>query len=105
VTQVAQTTLKFDAIAWKFVGSEFAGQTYADWPIERRLDGYLLHHGLVDVFDDGSACEALLGRVMDNIGRAVRDRLLRRHVDTPSLANPVAAASLPPDVSGRRRHR
>jgi hypothetical protein len=46
----------------------------------------------------------LLGRVMDNIGRAVRDRLLRRHVDTPSLANPVAAASLPPDVSGRRRH-
>jgi hypothetical protein len=104
VTQVAQTTLKFDAIAWKFVGAEFAGQTYADWPIERRLDGYLLHHGLVDIFDDGSACEALLGRVMDNIGRAVRNRLLRRHVDTPSLANPVAAASLPSEVSGRRRH-
>ena len=105
MTQGAQTKLKFDAIAWKFLGSEFAGQTYADWPIERRLDGYLLHHGLVDIFDDGSACEALLERVMDNVGRAVRDGLLRRHVDTPSLANPVAAASLPPDVSGRRRHR
>jgi hypothetical protein len=76
VTQVAQTALKLDAVAWKFVGSEFAGQTYADWPIERRLDGHLLHHGLVDTFNDGGACAALLERVMDNIGRAVRDGLL-----------------------------
>jgi hypothetical protein len=38
VTQLAQAALKLDAVAWKFVGSEFAGQTYADWPIERRLD-------------------------------------------------------------------
>jgi hypothetical protein len=76
VTQGAQTKLNLDAIAWKFLVSEFAGQTYADWPIERRLDGYLLHHGLVDMFNDGGACEALLERVMDNIGRAVRDRLL-----------------------------
>jgi hypothetical protein len=76
VTQDAQTKLKLDAIAWKFLGSEFAGQTYADWPIERRLDGYLLHHGLVDTFNDGGACEALLERVMDNINRAVRVGLL-----------------------------
>ena len=76
MTQSAQTKPKLDAIAWKFLGSEFAGQTYADWPIERGLDGYLLHHGLVDIFNDGSACEALLERVMDNIGRAVRDGVL-----------------------------
>jgi hypothetical protein len=38
VTQIEQTMLTPDAIAWKFVDSEFAGQTYADWPIERRLD-------------------------------------------------------------------
>jgi hypothetical protein len=53
VTQGAQTKQTLDAIAWKFVGSEFADQTYADWPIERRLDGYPLRHGLVDIFDDG----------------------------------------------------
>ena len=72
----AQTKLKLDALAWRFLGSEFAGQTYADWPIERRLDGYLLHQGLVDIFNDGGACEALLERVMDNIGPAVRAGLL-----------------------------
>ena len=85
MTQGAQTKLKLDAIAWKFLGSEFAGQTHADWPIERRLDGYLLHHGLIDHSPQRPAA--------------------RRHVDSPSLANRVAAASLPPDVSGRRRHR
>ena len=62
-----------DAIALRFLGSEFAEPTYADWPIEHRLDAYLRHNRLSDVdHNDGSACDALLQRVMANISRTRR---------------------------------
>ena len=67
---------KLDAIAWKFLGSEFTGKIYADWPIDRRVDAYLRHHGLIDIVNDGGAYNALLERVMANISRARRDGLL-----------------------------
>lgn len=67
---------KLDAIAWKFLGSEFTGKIYADWPIDRRVDAYLRHHRLIDIVNDGGAYNALLERVMANISRARRDGLL-----------------------------
>ena len=73
---VELTKRKLDAIAWKFLGSEFTGQIYANWPIDRRVDAFLRHHGLIDIVNDGGACNALLERVMANIGRALRDGLL-----------------------------
>jgi hypothetical protein len=79
---VVPTLQELDVIAWRFLRSEFTAQIYADWPIDRRLDAYLAHHGLFDLLNDGAAYEALLERVMANIGRALRSGVLTR--PTPS---------------------
>ena len=55
VEQVEMTKQELDAIAWRFLGSEFTAQSYANWPIDRRVDAYLLHHGLVEFVNDGAA--------------------------------------------------
>lgn len=72
----AMTGSRLDAIAWEFLASEFAGQIYADWPIDRRLNAYLLHHGPAALLTDGSTYDDLLNRVMSNIGPAVRSGVL-----------------------------
>ena len=69
---VELTTSQLDAIAWDFLGSEFAEQIYADWPMDRRVDAFLRHEGRDDLVKDGAAYDALLQRVMANIGRALR---------------------------------
>ena len=74
--RVELTRQELDAIAWKFLGSEFVGQIYADWPVDRRIDAYLQHHGLADIINDGSASNALLERVMVNVGPALRNGVL-----------------------------
>lgn len=73
------TQHELDGIAWEFLESKFTGRSYADWPIDRRLDAYLLHHGLVNVMNDGTVYNALLERVMSNIGPALRKGLLAQH--------------------------
>jgi hypothetical protein len=73
---VELTRRDIDAIAWEFLRSEFARQIYADWSIDRRIDTYLRHHGLTDIVNDGSAYNALLERVMANIGPALRNGVL-----------------------------
>ena len=62
--------------SWEFLGSEYAGQIYASLPIDDRLEGYLLNRGLITFAKDGSASDALLERVMANIGLAHRNGTL-----------------------------
>jgi hypothetical protein len=59
-----------DERAFAFLASEFAGDIYVGWPIERRLEAYLRHQGLSKIADAGEPFEALLDRVMANFGRA-----------------------------------
>lgn len=67
---------ELDAIAGELLGSQFTGRAYRGWPIDRRLDAYLLHRGLTAVADDGGVCNALLERVMANVGLALRNGML-----------------------------
>ncbi|HEY9265394.1 MAG TPA: hypothetical protein VIQ11_12395 [Mycobacterium sp.] len=68
--------VQLDDVAWQFLRSEFAGEIYADWPIDRRLDAFLRNHGHQELHDDGTAYDALLDRVMANIAPAQRDGVL-----------------------------
>lgn len=68
---------ELEDIAWKFLRSEFTGQIYAGWPIDRRVDAYLLHHGPAQLRTDGTAYVVLLERIMANIGSALRNGALR----------------------------
>jgi hypothetical protein len=76
-TPVAET----DAIAWGFLSSEYAGDHFASWPIERRLDGYLLHQGLSNIADDGTRCAALMDQVMADIASARGNETLLKQPD------------------------
>ncbi|BAX92957.1 hypothetical protein [Mycobacterium shigaense] len=69
---VLLTDADVDALAWHFMNSDYADDTYADWPLDRRLDGYLRRRGLHRIVEDGDAYDLLLDRVMCYIG-VVRD--------------------------------
>lgn len=70
-----------DAVAWAFLGSQFTGRNYLDWPIEKRLDRYLIHQGMGYLLKDGSSYNALMERVMANIGQAYRRGVLEAHTE------------------------
>lgn len=70
--RVILTDRQLDDVAWQFLRSEFTGEIYAQWSIDRRLDVFLLHRGYRRLHDDGSAYSALLDRVMANLPVAAR---------------------------------
>ena len=62
-----------DALAWRFLKSGYAdNNTYVDWSLDRRLDGFLRRQGLVRVAEDGDAYDLILNRVLAYIGMASR---------------------------------
>lgn len=66
-TRPSLTRSQLDNVAWQFLRSEFTHGVYAHWPIDRRLEVFLLHRGYRQLHDDGTACSALLDRLMDNL--------------------------------------
>ncbi len=57
-----------DSLAWRFMHSPYADDIYADWPLDRRLDGYLRREGLGRLVEDGDAYDLIINRVMSYIG-------------------------------------
>lgn len=76
-----RSSMGLDELAWKFLGSEFTQDIYADWPLDRRLDAHLRHHQLSGIVNDGEVYSGLLDRVMTNIGSVRRDGILSRGAD------------------------
>lgn len=68
------TDSEVDALAWQFTNSAYADDTYADWPLDRRLEGFLRHRGLFSIAEDGDAFDFVLDRVMTCIS-ASADRV------------------------------
>jgi hypothetical protein len=61
-----------DELAWQFMDSAYADDTYADWPLDRRLEGFLRHRGPFGIAEDGDAFGLVLERVMACIGALSR---------------------------------
>ena len=76
VGHIPRTDDTMDTVAWRFLASEFAGRNFRNWPIDRRLDAYLRHHGLMQIVAAQTVYDALLERVIDNIGPALRKGVL-----------------------------
>ena len=66
------TDCDVDALAWQFLHSPYADQTYADWPLDRRLDGFLRREGLARLVEDGDTYDLILDRVMAYIAARAR---------------------------------
>lgn len=64
------TDSDLDVLAWLFLNSSYADKAYSDWPLDRRLDGFLRREGLVRIVEDGDAYDLVLNRVMAYIGEA-----------------------------------
>jgi hypothetical protein len=56
-----------DSLAWQFLNSEYAGARYVDWPLDRRLEGFLRYCGLARIADDGDLYNQVLDHVMTHI--------------------------------------
>lgn len=61
-----------DTLAWQFLRSVYADDTYADWPLDRRLDGFLRREGLDRLVEDGDTYDLILDRVMAYIAARAR---------------------------------
>jgi hypothetical protein len=77
-----RSSVELDELAWKFLGSEFSQDIYADWPLDRDSTPIFgTHHQLGRIVNDGAVYSGLLDRVMTNIGAAHRGGILSHGAD------------------------
>jgi hypothetical protein len=74
-TEPELETEDLEAVAWRFLRSEFSSPIYADWSVDRRVEAYLHHHEASELLRNGSF-NVVLERVMANIGEALRRGVL-----------------------------
>ena len=53
-----------DSLVWKFLKSDYVSDQYTNWPLDRRLEGFLQHIRLGHVADNGDQFNIILDRVM-----------------------------------------
>ena len=63
----AVTDSDVHALAGEFLNSGYRGEEYANWPIERRLDGFLRRRGLSRHANDGDVCNVIIDRIMARV--------------------------------------
>jgi hypothetical protein len=69
------TDTEIGTIACQFLNSSYADRnTYSDWPLDRRLEGFLRRRELSRLAEDGDAYDLILDRVMAYIGVAAPRR-------------------------------
>lgn len=61
-----------DQFAWQFLRSDYVEDIHANWPLERRLEGFLRNRGLARLADDGDVCTIILDRVTTYLGQTHR---------------------------------
>lgn len=54
-------------LARQFLDSSYGSDEYANWPLDRRLEGFLQHRGLGHLADNGDMFTIICDRVMTSI--------------------------------------
>lgn len=61
------TEIDVDGLAGQFLDSAYGSDQYANWPFDRRLQGFLQHRGLGRLADNGDVFSAICDSVMANL--------------------------------------
>jgi hypothetical protein len=56
-----------DALAKQFLNSDYVGDAYARWSLDKRLQNFLRRNGLARIADDGDLYNMVFDRVMTGI--------------------------------------
>ena len=68
-SDLALTDTEVDGLACQFLDSAYGSGHYANWPLDRRLEGFLEHCGLGHLADNGDLFTIVCEHVMANISR------------------------------------